>query len=198
MEIVLPYELQEDKKERKTAILEALLFLSGQPLTGQEIVAHTGWTMEQVIQVARELQRELQIQQRGIILINVAGGYQLATDPTLYEQIHWVKKETKELSTVAMEVLAIVAFKQPITRVEIEQIRGVSSERILGTLIHQGLIVDLGRKEVTGRPIMYGTSPYFLECLGINSVDELVASVNMTLQKETREDMDGTITQGDE
>ena len=154
--------------------------------------------MEQVIQVARELQRELQIQQRGIILINVAGGYQLATDPTLYEQIHWVKKETKELSTVAMEVLAIVAFKQPITRVEIEQIRGVSSERILGTLIHQGLIVDLGRKEVTGRPIMYGTSPYFLECLGINSVDELVASVNMTLQKETREDMDGTITKGDE
>lgn len=78
---------------------------------------------------------------------------------------------------MALEVLAIVAFKQPITRAEIEKLRGVSSERILTSLVQQGLVVDLGRKDSPGRPILYGTSAYFLECIGMDSLADLAAHI---------------------
>lgn len=185
--------------------MEALLFLSGQPLTSKEIGRHTGWTTAKIAAVAQELQTELAAAKRGLMVLQVAGGYQLVTKPALHQFVQWVRTGTTDLTPMGLEVLAIVAFKQPITRAEIEKLRGVSSERVLNTLIQEGLVLELGRKESPGRPIIYGTTPYFLECMGMDSLADLgqaiPASVTAEAQKQTKETMEelnGTVTKSHE
>ncbi|MGE1062582.1 SMC-Scp complex subunit ScpB [Megasphaera paucivorans] len=177
MGIPLPYDLFQKEKHEPTAVMEALLFLSGQPMSIADLCEHTGWTETEVTSIAETLRQLLSDQNRGIMLIRVSGGYQLVTKPELHDMIKWVRTGHSQLSPMALEVLAIIAFKQPVTRAEVEKIRGVSSERIMYSLMQQGLIVDLGRKDSPGRPIIYGTSPYFLECLGMNSLAELAGQV---------------------
>lgn len=183
------------------ALLEALLFLSGQPMTIADICAHTGWSCEETEAAAAALKAVLD-ERRGLMLIRVAGGYQLVTRPELYDAVKWVRTGTAELSPMALEVLAIVAFKQPVTRADIEKLRGVSSERILSSLLQQGLIVDLGRKDSPGRPIMYGTSAYFLECIGMDSLEELAGHVppepTGPAVEDIQEDIDGKATESNE
>lgn len=170
--------------------MEGLLFLSGQPLTVKEICQHTGWTADETATVATELKLSLEDAKRGLTVLRVAGGYQLVTKPMLHPYIQWVRTSTTDLTPMALEVLAIIAFKQPITRAEIEKLRGVSSERVLNTLMQEGLITELGRKEGPGRPIIYGTTPYFLECMGMNSLADL--------QEQTMEEANGTVTESHE
>ena len=169
----MPYDTRQTDTIEPTALLEALLFLSGDPMTVTAICAHTGWTQAETEATADRLQHLLSSQRRGIVLIRVAGGFQLVTRPDLHDALQWVRTGTTELSSMALEVLAIVAFKQPITRAEIEKLRGVSSERVLTSLVQQGLVVELGRKDSPGRPILYGTSAYFLECIGMDSLADL-------------------------
>ena len=104
---------------------------------------------------------------------------------------------------MALEVLSIIAFKQPITRAEIEKLRGVSSGHIVSALLQQGLIQDLGRKDTPGRPILYGTSPYFLECIGLNSLDDLTIllreeNFDADAAGAVQEEENGTIAKSDE
>lgn len=172
-----PCDTHQIKELEPTAVLEALLFLSGQPMKLAEIAAHMGWSIEQVQRTAHELQTILSAENHGLTVLRVAGGYQLVTKSPLFEKIQWVRTGTTELSPMALEVLAIIAFKQPITRAEIEKLRGVSSERILASLVQQGLVIDLGRRESPGRPILYGTSAYFLECIGMDSLADLAAHI---------------------
>lgn len=172
-----PCDTHQIENMEPTAVLEALLFLSGQPMKISEIAAHTGWSPGRIQQIAKELETFLAADGHGLTVLRVAGGYQLVTKPRLFEAIQWVRTGTTELSPMALEVLAIVAFKQPITRAEIEKLRGVSSERILTSLVQQGLVVDLGRKDSPGRPILYGTSAYFLECIGMDSLADLAAHI---------------------
>ena len=172
-----PCDTHQVENMEPTAVLEALLFLSGQPMKIAEIAAHTGWSSSQIQQIAQALKTSLAAAGHGLTVLRVAGGYQLVTKPCLFEAIQWVRTGTTELSPMALEVLAIVAFKQPITRAEIEKLRGVSSERILTSLVQQGLVIDLGRKDSPGRPILYGTSAYFLECIGMDSPADLAAHV---------------------
>ena len=154
MGIPLPYDTRQTDTLEPTALLEALLFLSGDPMTVTAICAHTGWTQAETEETASRLQHLLSSQRRGLVLIRVAGGYQLVTRPDLHEALQWVRTGTTELSSMALEVLSIVAFKQPITRAEIEKLRGVSSERVLTSLVQQGLVVELGRKDSPG-PVSY-------------------------------------------
>ena len=186
----LPYAMSPAGTPEPTAVLEALLFLSGQPLSVAELTAHTGWDEEKIEQTAQTLAGVLREEKRGLCLLRVAGGYQLVVRPELYETVQWVHTRTTELSTTALEVLAIIAFKQPVTRAEIEKIRGVSSERLIASLLQQGLIQDLGRKDSPGRPILYGTSAYFLECMGVDSLSELAEKMPQELQPQA-----GTETQ---
>lgn len=172
-----PCDTHQIENMEPTAVLEALLFLSGQPMKISEIAAHTGWSPGRIQQIAKELETFLAADGHGLTVLRVAGGYQLVTKLRLFEAIQWVRTGTTELSPMALEVLAIVAFKQPITRAEIEKLRGVSSERILTSLVQQGLVVDLGRKDSPGRPILYGTSAYFLECIGMDSLADLAAHI---------------------
>lgn len=201
----LPCSTSPDKGPDKGALLEALLFLSGRPMKRDDICAHTGWSQKEAEEAAAALEQALGAG-RGLMLLRVAEGYQLVTKPELYEAVRWERTGAAELSPMALEVLAIVAFKQPVTRADIEKLRGVSSERILSTLLQQGLIADLGRKDSPGRPILYGTSAYFLECIGMNSLDELAESLPPGLidggedktGETLREDIDGTATKSNE
>lgn len=196
MGIPLPYDTRQIDNREPTALLEALLFLSGDPMTEADISAHMGWSLEDVGKIAERLQHLLADQRRGLRLIRVAGGYQLVTRPDLHDALQWVRTGKTELSPMALEVLAIIAFKQPVTRADIEKIRGVSSERILTSLVQQGLVVDLGRKDSPGRPILYGTSAYFLECIGMDSLADLAGRLSV----DTTEDgLDGrTVAESNE
>lgn len=154
--------------------LEALLFASGDPLSADKIAQILQIDLTNVADLIYKLQQDMAREQRGLAIVEVAGGYQLCTKPELLEVIEQLggNRESR-LSTAAMETLAIIAFKQPITRQEIEQIRGVKVDRVIATLLERKLIQEMGRKEALGRPILYGTTDTFLQCFGLRHLGEL-------------------------
>lgn len=163
-----------DETELK-AILEALLFVSHEPLTTDRAVAVLGISRAEAVQGFRQLQQQYDREERGIQVVEIAGGFRLATRA---EFAPWVKRLEKikpapKLSRSALETLAIVSYRQPIVRSEIESIRGVETSGVLRTLLERKLIRMVGRKEVPGRPIMYGTTKFFLEHFGLRDLSEL-------------------------
>jgi segregation and condensation protein B len=158
------------------AIVESLLFVSPEPLSVQRLLAVIGdVTKAEVMQALRTLGEELEQEGRGLRLAEVAGGFRLLTKQ---EYAGWIKrldksKSTAKLSRSALESLAIIAYKQPIVRSEIEEIRGVETSGVVRTLLERKLVRIVGRKEVPGRPIMYGTTKYFLEHFGLNDLSQL-------------------------
>lgn len=165
------FEQQELK-----AILEALLFMSSEPLPLPRLVALLGHASKTAVQQALDrLRHELDQEGRGLQLVEVAGGYRLVTRA---EYAPWVKRLDKtkaapKLSRSALESLAIIAYKQPIVRAELENIRGVETSGVLRTLLERKLIRIVGRQEVPGRPIMYGTTKFFLEHFGLKDLSSL-------------------------
>ncbi len=157
------------------AILEALLFSSETPLPPHQIEAvFEGRSKADVIGLLNELRDRCQREDRGLAVIEVAGGYRLVTKPEVaqwIQQLHGAKPA--RLSKAALETLAIIAYKQPITRSEVEAIRGVMIDGVLKTLVERDLIRILGRKPEVGRPILYGTSRSFLEYFGFRDLSEL-------------------------
>ncbi|MGI6093155.1 MAG: SMC-Scp complex subunit ScpB [Veillonellaceae bacterium] len=154
--------------------VEALLFASGVPLPLAKIAQVLEIEEDNVKLLIAQLNEDLTDNNRGLTIVEVAGGFQLCTKPELAEIIERLAnvRETK-LSTAAMETVAVIAFKQPITKQEIEAIRGVKVDKPLATLIDRGLVKELGRKETIGRPILYGTTEDFLQCFGLKSLAEL-------------------------
>ena len=158
------------------AILESLLFVSPEPLSTARLVAVLGDVPKAEIQRALgSFGRELEQDGRGVRLAEIAGGYRLVTKQ---EYAPWIKrldkvKSAAKLSRSALESLAIIAYKQPLVRSEIENIRGVETSGVLRTLLERKLVRIVGRKEVPGRPIMYGTTKFFLEHFGLNDLSQL-------------------------
>ena len=158
----------------KTAKLEALLFASGDPLSLERAAAALYCSTDEVADLLETLQREYRKEDRGIQLRKVAGGWQLVTKKQaagLVRRLH--EKQEVKLSSAAMETLAIIAFRQPVTKSEMEASRGVKVDGVLGTLVELGLVGEVGRKEVIGRPILYGTTEEFLQAFGFNSLEDL-------------------------
>ncbi|MDP3089150.1 MAG: SMC-Scp complex subunit ScpB [Nitrospira sp.] len=157
-------------------IVESLLFVSPEPLSVQRLVAIMGdVTKSDVAQALRGLGEELEQEGRGVRLVEIAGGFRLVTKQ---EYATWIKrldktKSAAKLSRSALESLAIIAYKQPIVRSEIEEIRGVETSGVVRTLLERKLVRIVGRKEVPGRPIMYGTTKFFLEHFGLNDLTQL-------------------------
>lgn len=159
---------------KDTAVLEALLFAAGDPVTKEQLARVMGKEPVQVTDIMGELQKELDKGGRGLTLRQVAGGWQLVTRPEFYPVIEKLSEVAdKKLSTPAMETLSIIAFKQPITKQEIEHIRGVRVERALAKLLELELICEKGRKKAVGHPILYGTTEAFLKCFGLNGLEDL-------------------------
>ena len=161
-------------KLKKTAELEALLFASGDPLTLERAAGALFCSTEEVAQLLETLQQEYQQAGRGIELRQAAGGWQLVTKKEAAGLVRRLQeKQEVKLSNAAMETLAIVAFKQPVTKSEMEAIRGVKVDGVLSTLVELDLVGEVGRKEVIGRPILYGTTEEFLKAFGLNSLEDL-------------------------
>lgn len=156
------------------AILECLLFVSGEPLPIEELARVTEREIGQIEAALRALQISLTERQSGLQLVRIAGGWQLATRPEYAEFIgRFMAPRANKLSRAALETLAIIAYRQPITAPEIEAIRGVSSESVLKTLLERRLITEAGKKMVPGRPTLYVTTAEFLHYFGLSSLEEL-------------------------
>jgi segregation and condensation protein B len=158
------------------AILEAVLFVSPEPVPVARLMSIVGTVSKsEVVQALGILTHDLDQDGRGIQLVQVAGGYRLVTKQ---EYGPWLKrmdkaKAAQKLSRSALESLAIIAYKQPLVRSEIEEIRGVETSGVLRTLCERKLVRIVGRKDVPGRPIMYGTTKFFLEHFGLQDLSQL-------------------------
>jgi segregation and condensation protein B len=157
------------------AILEALIFASPEPLTPKQMFKLLDTEPKEDVQAAlAELKKEYD-RPGGLQLVEVAGGYQIVTRPDLHE---WVRRlfherSTQKLTLQSLETLAVIAYKQPITALEITEIRGVNASGVLGTLLERGLIKIAGRKQVVGRPFLYATTREFLIRFGLNDLGDL-------------------------
>jgi segregation and condensation protein B len=164
-----------DVQQLKSAI-EALLFVSGNPLSLDRLKGlFEEASPEQIEAQMQALRQEYDERGAGIMLAEVAGGYQLATRP---ENVSWIRKfrsikVSTKLSKAALETLAIVAYKQPVTRTEVEAIRGVNIGGIMRNLMERRLVKIVGKKDVPGKPMMYGTTPEFLQFFGLKDLSAL-------------------------
>ncbi|APF23489.1 SMC-Scp complex subunit ScpB [Clostridium butyricum] len=171
----IPFMDDAKKSELKSAV-EALLFASGEPLSIYELSNHLdekSKTIELIIQEMMDAYEK--VQTRGIKLISIKGKYQLVTKGENAEYIQKLLKKNKRqsLSQASIESLAIISYKQPITRIDIDEIRGVKSESALQRLIEKDLIKEVGRLEVPGRPILYGTTDEFLRQFDLRDLKDL-------------------------
>lgn len=154
--------------------LETMLLVSSEPLDEKKIAGILEVKPRDVKIQMEELMSEYEQRGSGIRIIQVAGGYLFTVNPELSEYVkQFYKPKYNSLSNAALETLAIIAYRQPITRAEIEKIRGVNSDKIVTNLHEKGLIKDLGKKDAPGRPLIYGTTREFLLYFGINSLEEL-------------------------
>ena len=170
------FEFKEtSKKDKIKPIIEALLFVSGEPLTLRELAINIEETPKYLESVLAEMMLEYETSNRGIKLILINGAYQLVTKQEYSDYIQKLLKKNKRqsLSQASLESLAIVAYKQPITRIDIDEIRGVKSDSAISRLIEKDLIKEIGRLEVPGRPILYGTTDNFLRQFGLQDLKEL-------------------------
>jgi segregation and condensation protein B len=163
------------EEQHLKSILESLLFAAGEPVSVARLAAAIeGVSRTEVQQALGAIAREYGGQGRGIVLEEVAGGYQLRT-PKVHA--NYVRKllaaRPPRLSRPLLETAAIIAYRQPITRPEIEQLRGVDSGAVLETLLERRLVRIAGRKEAPGRPMLYATTPEFLEIFGLKDLDSL-------------------------
>ena len=158
--------------ELTAAALEALLFVAEKPLTRREIAVLAG--VDRTVVDERLGDLEVSLEQRGIRLVASGERVELVTSPEAGALIaRYVGADAVRLSPAALETLAIVAYRQPMTKAAVERIRGVDSDYSLRSLVHRRLVVDLGRADAPGRPILYGTGFDFLERFGLTSLDQL-------------------------
>lgn len=174
----------DNNKNRYFSIIESLLFVSGDPLSIGDLAIALECSKEFADSLMMEIKSTYENEQRGINIIKLNDTYQLVTKK---ENSRYIQKLLKinvrqSLSQASLEVLAIIAYKQPITRIEIEEIRGVKSDRAIYTLIEKKLIRENGRKEIVGRPILYNTTEEFLRYFELQDLKQLPNIENMNFK----------------
>jgi segregation and condensation protein B len=165
-------------------LLEAALFSACRPVTAEELATLDADASAADIRVALEQLREhYDFNQHGVELVELAGGYQILTRPVHAAVLDRAQfsVRTPKLSAATLETLAVIAYRQPVGRVEIEEIRGVSAGGVLRSLQERGLIEVVGRSEALGRPLLYGTTPLFLELLGMRDLADLPKAEELTI-----------------
>ncbi len=163
------------KEMNYEAAIEAILFTMGDSVPVDKIAGVLQISPADTRKIIRNMMDGYQEKTRGIKLIMLEDSVQLCTKPELYEAVIAIATQPKKhvLTEVLLETLSIVAYKQPVTRLEIEKIRGVKSDHAINKLLEYDLIMELGRLDAPGRPLLFGTTEEFLRCFGVQSVDEL-------------------------
>ena len=174
-EVSSPADISTDDAQLK-AVLESIVYITDEPLSAQQIASALGRPLDKVKHVLDEISAEYARPEHGLSVREVAGGYKMSTKPEHHEAIRtFVKKLTPplKLSLAALETLAVIAYKQPVTGPEIMEIRGVQGAGVLKTLLDRKLIAEAGRKKVVGQPILYKTTKDFLVQFGLKDLSEL-------------------------
>lgn len=166
--------IEEEKVWLKTCV-EGILFISENPVKLKDISSVLEVSEKEIEAIIEELGKEYVEQNRGFVLRKVGGGFRLYSNPAISEILeNFVKSNVRfHLTQASLETLAIIAYKQPITRTQIAQIRGVKTDSVVLTLLDKGLIEEAGKLKEPGNPILYKTTDKFLELLGINSIKDL-------------------------
>ena len=161
--------------EKQKAIIEAILFAAGRVIKIKELMATLEISSDEVISIIESMQKEYKKEDRGIEIIKVEDGYQLATKKEMYEYLYPIfdKRNKPNLSQASMETLAIIAYNPKITRAEIEAVRGVNSDGTIYKLLEYNLIENVGKADLPGRPTMYSVTENFLKMFGIGTLEEL-------------------------
>ena len=169
--------------------LEALLFVASEPVTTAQLAAALDISTSVVERALNEL--DVQLSSRGLRLQRHAGRVQLTTAPQLADLLERFLglEATTHLSRAALETLAIIAYQQPVTRPQIDSIRGVNSDSMMKSLLNKGLILESGRADGPGRPILYSTTPEFLQHFGLNSILEMPPLAKPEEESETHDEM---------
>ena len=166
-------ENMEEKKYK--AIIEGILFSMGESVELEKIAGTLGLDQKKTKELIDEMRNEWEEQKRGVTITELDGAYQMCTRPEIYEYLIKIAKQPKRrvLTDVLLETLSIIAYKQPVTRIEIEEIRGVQSGGMIQKLLLLDLIKEDGRLDAPGRPILYSTTTNFLDYFGIKTLSEL-------------------------
>jgi len=161
--------------EKETALVEAILFMEGDPIDKGTIEKISSIPLETVASAIENIKERYSSIDCGLELADIGGGYKIFVKRGYWDNLkeRYGKKNEGKISRAAMETLAIVAYSQPITRVEIEKIRGVSADNMIRLLLEKGFVREVGKKDIPGRPVMYGTTKEFLKQFHLNSISEL-------------------------
>ena len=177
------------KPDEAEAAIEALLFTMGEAISAETLGAVIGHDKATVIRLVHRLMDRYQNEKRGIRIIELDGAFQMCTSPEMYDYVikltHQPKKQV--LTDVMLETLAIIAYKQPVTKAEIEKIRGVSCDHAVSKLVEYNLVSELGRLDAPGRPMLFGTTEEFLRSFGIHSLEELPEMSSVQLEEFKQE-----------
>lgn len=170
-------ELSKSNKKRLKGIIEGILFASGEPVALRELEKAMELDGNTIQSLMAELEKDYGSVERGLRLVQVNNTWQLSTKPEHYDFIRQVlgQQEASGLSKAALETLSIIAYRQPITRIDIDNLRGVSSNSSVQRLLDRGLIKEAGRMEAPGRPILYKTTPAFLKTVRLKHIEDLPA-----------------------
>lgn len=162
-------------QEQKLAAIEAILFASTEPLPVDKLAQSLELTVPETKRLLSKLLEQYNRDDRGIHIVELGGEYQMCTNKAFAPQVRRALelRRNTPLSPAAMEVLAIVAYNQPVTKAFLEQVRGVDCSAVVASLMTKELLEERGRLELPGRPLLYGTTPNFLRCMGLSSLDEL-------------------------
>ena len=157
------------------AIIEAILFTMGESVELEKIADAIELDKKTTKKLINEMMQEWDDEGRGVAIMELDGAYQMCTRTEMYEYLIRIAKQPKRrvLTDVLLETLSIIAYKQPVTKMEIEKIRGVSSDHAVSKLVEYNLVCELGRLDAPGRPLLFGTTEEFLRSFGVHSVDEL-------------------------
>lgn len=157
------------------AIIEAILFTMGESVELEKIADALELDKKTTKKLINEMMQEWNDEGRGVAIMELDGAYQMCTRTEMYEYLIRIAKQPKRrvLTDVLLETLSIIAYKQPVTKMEIEKIRGVSSDHAVSKLVEYNLVCELGRLDAPGRPLLFGTTEEFLRSFGVHSVDEL-------------------------
>jgi segregation and condensation protein B len=180
------------------AFLEALLFIAERPLTSAEMGELAGVPRLQAEAALAGLAERLAEDERGIRLQRHDDAWQLATAPEVGSRLAaYAAREESRLTPAALEALAVVAYRQPCTRGDVERIRGVDSDYVIRSLLHRRLVVEVGRRDTPGRPVLFGTTFIFLERFGLTSLDDLPPLLSAAAQHTALTQPAGAAADGD-
>lgn len=163
------------ERVRAEAVIEAILFTMGESVEVSKLAEVIEENVRTTKKVLEEMQKKYEEENRGIMLAWFDDSVQLCTKPDMYEYLIQIAKNPRKmtLTDTVIETLSIIAYKQPVTRMDIERIRGVSCDHAINKLLEYDLITELGRLDAPGRPLLFGTTEQFLRCFGVKSLEEL-------------------------